>query len=243
MTEQEWLECTEPKPMLEFLWGKVPERKATLFAAACCRHIWHLLTDERLRRLVEVSEQVADDLAPWEDLYYSGEWAYDLIQQAITTRPRAFWSGDQFAHIKAASNLTDCHQRGEEPDCWGPAFVSQAAVLAVAYATDNPATPWLQREEDYYAHMAAESQAQALLLRDIFGNPFRPVRFDPAWATPAVLSVARAIYEERRFVDLPVLADALEEAGCTNADILDHCRSGGEHVLGCWAVDLVLARQ
>ena len=93
----------------------------------------------------------------------------------------------------------------------------------------------------------AERQSQAVLLRDIFGNPFRPAAaFDPvwlAWNDATIPRIAQAIYDERRFEDLPVLADALEEAGCTNGDILGHCRSDGPHVRGCWVVDLVLEKK
>jgi len=80
------------------------------------------------------------------------------------------------------------------------------------------------------------------LLRDIFGNPFRPVAFDPAWRTATATSLAEAIYADRAFDRLPILADALEDAGCTSADVLEHCRQPGEHVRGCWVVDLVLAK-
>jgi hypothetical protein len=83
-----------------------------------------------------------------------------------------------------------------------------------------------------------------LLLRDIFGNPFRPSpTLDSSWRTAAVLSVAHGMYESRSFDHMPALADALEAVGCTELDILEHCRSGGEHVRGCWVVDLVLGRE
>jgi hypothetical protein len=76
---------------------------------------------------------------------------------------------------------------------------------------------------------------QCPLLRDIFGPlPFRPIPFDPAWRTPAARKLARAIYDDRRFNDLPILADALEEAGCDDPDILSHLRGPGPHVRGCW---------
>jgi hypothetical protein len=88
-----------------------------------------------------------------------------------------------------------------------------------------------------------ESQAQAHLLRDIFGNPFRPVRVDPSSLTPTVTALAQTIYTDRTFDTMPILADALEEAGCTNDDILAHCRGGGEHVRGCWVMDLVLGKE
>jgi hypothetical protein len=91
----------------------------------------------------------------------------------------------------------------------------------------------------------AESAAQALLLKDIFGNPFRPVIVDPAWLTwhdALLVSMAQQMYESRDFRDMPVLADALEEAGCTNQDILDHCRQPDEHVRGCWVIDALLGK-
>jgi hypothetical protein len=81
------------------------------------------------------------------------------------------------------------------------------------------------------------------LLRDIFGNPFRPVALDPAWLTwhdGLLVSMARRMYDSRDFTDMPILADALEEAGCSDQDILAHCRQPGEHVRGCWIVDLFL---
>ncbi len=83
---------------------------------------------------------------------------------------------------------------------------------------------------------------QAALLRDIFGNPFRPVAFDPAWRTETVVGIARGIYEDRAFERMPILADALQDAGCEHPDILTHCREPGEHVRGCWVVDLVLGK-
>jgi hypothetical protein len=83
---------------------------------------------------------------------------------------------------------------------------------------------------------------QCGLLRDLIGNPFRPVTFAPTWGTRTVINLAESIYRERAFDRLPILAGALEEAGCTNADFLAHCREPGEHVRGCWVVDLVLGK-
>jgi hypothetical protein len=88
--------------------------------------------------------------------------------------------------------------------------------------------------------MHREQAAQCDLVRDLYGNPFRPVSFEPgwgAWQNRTVARLAAGLYEERRFSDLPVLADALEEAGCTNQTILEHCRGGREHARGCWVLD------
>lgn len=84
---------------------------------------------------------------------------------------------------------------------------------------------------------------QAILLRDVFGNPFRRAAFEPGWLTPHVVALARTAYAERAFDALPILADALEEAGCDNADILTHLRGAGPHVRGCWAVGLLLGKE
>jgi hypothetical protein len=93
---------------------------------------------------------------------------------------------------------------------------------------------------------AREYGIQCALLRDIIGNPFRPPMPLPhgalAWNEGTLRRIAQAIYDERAFDRLPVLADALEESGCTDTDILAHGRGGGEHVRGCWVVDLVLAK-
>jgi hypothetical protein len=85
-----------------------------------------------------------------------------------------------------------------------------------------------------------EQAAQAGLVRDCFGNPFRPVTLDPSWLTSTVVSLAEGIYADRAFDRLPILADALQDAGCDNPEVLDHCRAPGPHVRGCWVVDLIL---
>jgi hypothetical protein len=87
------------------------------------------------------------------------------------------------------------------------------------------------------------SPAQCDLIRDIFGNPFRPVTVESTWRTHNVTALAQGIYDDRAFERMPILADALEDAGCTNADILEHCRRPGEHCRGCWVVDLVLGKE
>jgi hypothetical protein len=102
----------------------------------------------------------------------------------------------------------------------------------------------------YTAHHAAivagdrtrEKTEQAALSRDIIGNPFRPITCDPAWRTSTVLALAQGIYDERAFDRMPILADALQDADCDNAGILDHCRGPGPHVRGCWVVDLLLGK-
>jgi hypothetical protein len=83
---------------------------------------------------------------------------------------------------------------------------------------------------------------QCTMIREIFGNPFRPATLDPAWRTDTVVALARGIYDDRAFDRLPILADALQDAGCDNDDILNHCRDAGPHARGCWVVDLILGK-
>jgi hypothetical protein len=115
---------------------------------------------------------------------------------------------------------------------------TEASAWAAAAAADSRASfgeRLRQTRPDLYASLAE-------LLRDVMGNPFRPVSIDPSWMTPAVLRLAQGIYDDRAFDRLPILADALEDAGCTNAEVLEHCRQPGTHARGCWVVDGLLRR-
>jgi hypothetical protein len=101
--------------------------------------------------------------------------------------------------------------------------------------------PW--RTSNYNRPTPAQGRRLAQLIRDVFGNPFRSVILDPTWLTANVAGLALAIYTDRAFDNLLILADALEEAGCNNSGILDHCRQPGDHVRGCWLVDLILGKK
>jgi hypothetical protein len=122
------------------------------------------------------------------------------------------------------------------------------AVQSLATSNLNPSyVAWQVRtaiENDTYRHArrGIPCRAQAGLVREVVGNPFRPVAFDPRWRTEDALGLARGIYEDRAFDRLPLLADALMDAGCDTRDILEHCRSEGPHVRGCWVIDLVLGK-
>jgi hypothetical protein len=133
------------------------------------------------------------------------------------------------------------------PQGW-PEAVEHVAYYAMVDAPRRDAYPADADARDRAGHspgQAFERQAQVGLLRCIFGNPFRPGAVDDAWLAwndNAVRRMAQAIYNERGFDRLPILGGALEDAGCTDRDILDHCRGPGPHVRGCWAVDLLLGK-
>jgi len=104
---------------------------------------------------------------------------------------------------------------------------------------DPSANRWQIRQDAE----APERLCQAELLREIFGNPFRSITIDPRWQTSTVVDLARSIYEGRAFDKMPILANALMDAGCDSEEIINYCRQAGEHVRGCWVVDLLTARE
>jgi hypothetical protein len=122
--------------------------------------------------------------------------------------------------------------------------LADAVVEARAYLAYHGGYPaGVGPEEWVRGAAAAEAAAVCGLFRCVVGNPFRPVALDQSWLTPTVRALAQGIYQDRGFDRLPILADALQDAGCENADILTHCRGPGPHVRGCWVVDLVLGKE
>ncbi len=95
----------------------------------------------------------------------------------------------------------------------------------------------------YQSFPPAHRAVALALIDDIFGNPFRPVAFSPEWRTDTAVAIARQMYASRDFGAMPILADALQDAGCDRADVLDHCRAEDVHVRGCWVIDLVLGKR
>jgi hypothetical protein len=238
MTEAEWLTATDPTPLLGYSGENTNDRKLRLFACACCRRIWRLLADagapesnrHPLRYTVELGEKYADGLVSRRRL-----------------RGKDFGDSTDRAETLAAMATIYMGRRGQKEPESSICARNASALAAFAAARPNKSVYYV---EDIDAESSgrprvyrAERKAQAALFRDIFGNPFRPVAFDPRWRTADVLGLARGIYEERAFDRLPLLADALMDAGCGDEAILTHCRSDGLHVRGCWVVDLVLGKE
>jgi hypothetical protein len=237
MTEAEWLACESPLRMGDHLGSAATPRKFRLYHCGCCRRVWKHL-DERGRHAVEVAERFCDGSAGQAELraaHQQAEAAFRDAQRQVewfvplllfrTTGSR-FWAA-QTAVCATEANLAN-------RSVWGVSWTGEKTAEARA--------SWWDREFTGHSRVA-ERRQQAHLLRDIFGNPFRPCRLDDHQKTPAVIALATAAYDSRDFSCLPILADALEEAGCDDADILSHCRGEGTHVRGCWVVDLVLGRQ
>jgi hypothetical protein len=221
MTEAEWLTATDPTPIVEFLMGKTSNRKFRLFYSSCSRRIWHLIVHEGYRKIVEVSEMLADGHGDESQLREAEYYAF--AQHGPPQLNSALWAA---LHCGISNLMLHEPLYGD----WSDPF--HQAAEAVAEASNN-------REET----LVIELLAQCDFIRDIFGNPFRPVTLNPSWLTSTVIALATGIYEERAFDRMPILADALQGAGCVNEDILNHCRQPGEHVKGCWVVDLLTGRK
>ena len=214
MTEAEWLECTNALLMLDHLRRQhASQRKLRLFGCARCRYFWHLF-DVDDRAAVEVSEKYADG---------------EAMATELRAASAAVWSAEGVRSQTptwrvAAGAASEADPTGE--GCWDTAWdFYDGADPAEADALD------------------AAGEAEVPLVRDIFGNPFCPVAVDPAWLTAIVVALAQGIYADRAFDRLPILADALENVGCHDEQILAHCRGPGPHVRGCWVVDLLLANR
>ncbi len=228
MTEDEWLVCGAPEPLLDYLATGGSQRKFRLYAVACCRSIWHLLEGEPARCAVEVSERFADGNAT------NSERRAAALLSAEGQHGTHYWA--EAAAAGAVGTLQPRLLR----------LVLQHATHGVGDAV-APRVPGQALTADQSAVRAqmtrAECANQAVLLRDIFGNPFRPVAFSTNWRTDTAVTLAAQMYELRDFSAMPILADALQDAGCGNENILAHCRGPGSHVRGCWVVDLLTGRK
>jgi len=246
MTETEWLACTDPQPMLEYLGRKASRRKVRLFAVACCRRVWPSLEHEEFRDAVRKAESFADGLADRAEMLAAHEKARAIFVNlhGKDNGPGAALSASGFPGApksfmeRVADALDDPWWEDEfdKGDPLAPALVT--ARHAARAAAD------LQGERNVLDSAAtiAEHGEQTALIHCLFGNPFRPRPVCDGWLTAELTTLADGIYAERDFNRMPLLADALETSGCTNGDLIEHCRSGREHARGCWVVDLLLGK-
>ena len=237
MTEEEWLHEVEdafPREMLDALAQQFPprpatnknkrkrERKLRLFGCAACRHIEHLFILEETRHLLEIIERHADGLA-------SGAQLGAALRASRHDRPPQPPTGEPWTPIYGAYDYA-CRAADSLGSANYVRFAEFFLEEIYGASVNDPANP---EEEHVY---------QKALLLDIFGNPFRAVAFDPAWRTDTAIALARQMYDSREFGAMPILADALQDAGCEDEQVLNHCRDAtAPHVRGCWVCDLVLS--
>jgi hypothetical protein len=277
MTEAEWAVCQDPEKMLDYLSGRGSDRKLRLFGCGCCRRVWGAIPSDRNREAVMAVERFPE--TPPTEEYPEGWSDHPVLGEALSASStiesvplyaKLATSGsveDQvefqsmLAKLVASCNVEYQHMLAQppydyltmptfEPAYWAVKSLGRTyykrtpldyAKLVARYAAESAAAAGRERAE--------EEEAQAGLLRCIFGNPFRPVALDRSWKTPTALAIAQAAYDDRIVpaghldaAHLAILADALEDAGCTNAELLGHLRGPGPHVRGCWALDAILGK-
>jgi hypothetical protein len=246
MTEDEWLCCIDPKPMLDFVKATASDRKLRLFACACCRRILHLFTDRNIsRKTIEFAERFADGQATRNELHGN---AWGTPGQAHPVVQRKAWDAAEGCADYAVGMIANAVLGFDEEKykAWQSAFDSawlqQGYHLSEAKDKADASMPaeWVASGK---SASSEERKYQSFIFRDIFANPFRLVTVDPSWVTPNVVLLAQANYDERGFDRIAELPDVLQEAGCTNHDIVRHCRQENEHVRGCWVIDLILGNR
>jgi hypothetical protein len=251
MNEREWLACTSPECMLQAICGtqwlrgfsslflprrekirrkKIRQRKLRLCLCACFRLHWECVRVQ-VGRAVEVAEQYADGLATKKQLRAARRAAEAEVVGEMGKE--GWWTRHNNAMVRS--------------DWDTDPFITAAAMAAAETITYEDVLRGL------FNGMSGQLNQATRLLRDLFGNPFRPVTLDPTWLTwgdRTVVRLVQAAHQERELPSghldrarLAVLADALEEAGVTDPDLLDHLRGPGPHVHGCYVLDLILGRQ
>jgi hypothetical protein len=253
-SESDWLTSSDPSAMLDLLGNEASERKLRLFAVACCRRIWDIIPSGLHQQAVQLAEQYADGEVSCEEyktmlkalereyddsfleshaisdeLERLRHFRYDTVSYQETTR----WTLYRRWDIPWVVSLQAAHLRagGDE------AFDLEHGLGKAGGMTND------ERERamgEWRFRFQQERAYQSRLLRDLFGNPFRSIHVKATWLSDGVKRLARFVYEQRAYGEMPILADALEEAGCSEPKLLDHCRSAEEHVRGCWVIDLLL---
>lgn len=226
MTDEEllisWTACdSRPEDAIACFRRRGSDRQWRLFAVACCQRIEQHFQDRRFQHAIDVAEKHADGAASDLELREAWKGADSAFDRLIDNR-KVKADGPQRCAAAAA------HWCSMLPSGKVVELACQAAFEA-RHATADP---------------HREAHEQAYLLQDVFGGKNPSVKLDPAWRTSSVVALANGIYEERAFDRMPILADALEEAGCENKRILSHCRDPkGRHTRGCWVVDKILEKK
>ena len=219
MIEEEWLRCEKPHDMLHH-----PESLELV-------HARHHLQDKTCHPLVESTRKLR--------LYSCACLRMSFPRLVYPADRHALEVAERF--IEQSATEQELIEAGRPCGRTASCVAHRSALIAARTAAGG-----LRLRDDHPAgkqHPLPDAM-RCHLLRDIFGNPFRPIELDPAWRSETVVALAAAIYAERAFDRMPILADALEEAGCDHPNILTHCRDAiATHVRGCWVVDLVLGKE
>jgi hypothetical protein len=245
MLAERW-EAACLREMLELAAGRVSDRKLDLFNLWCCQSLRPYLRDRRILAAVRYAEQQVDegrsDPAEHEAVRLAARQVVDELDRWAHSAPRTrgeYRNRRVYAHAAQVALKT----LGNDQPSRGVFLNAKLTAYAYAWANDDAPDTYPDDSATCIALCEAHMRRQDAIFRDIVGNPFRTVEFDPYWRTSDVLGLARAVYEDAAFDRLPILADALMDAGCTDDVILGHCRGPGPHIRGCWVVDLAFGKE
>jgi hypothetical protein len=255
MTEAEWQTCEDWRCMLAYLSRRWTSRKATLYLCAGLRCIWDLLYDEASKKAVEVAERAADGTASDDevsDAAWSAEcptFGFDFDANYI--RKRFSETGEYDAPVRSLIEMGVYTEDDIAGDMQLGDETIRKALLSAADLAESTLHLDFEGKSELQKYLLGKLNGltrwpNGWLVREIIGNPFRHIGVSSVWLTwneSTISRMAQGIYDDRAFDLLPILADALEDAGCDNADILNHCRQPGEHARGCWVVDLLLGKE
>jgi hypothetical protein len=244
MSAQHW-ETACLREMLSLAAGRLSDRKLDLFNLWCCHSLRPYLRDPRSLAAVRFAEQHLDE--PWpgrsdrEAVRLAAKEAFTELSRWSKTAPRTH-AEHRNRRVYAHAALVAQQTVGNDLPNRGVLQNAEFAAYAYAWANDDTPDTFPDDSPACQALLKEARRRQDAIFRDLVGNPFEPVAFDPLWRTSDVLGLARAIYEGGSFDRLPILADALMDAGCPDDSILCHCRGHGLHARGCWVVDLLLGK-
>ena len=236
MTEEEWLTAQYSEPLIHFVVPKVSDRKLYCFDIACARRIAPLLVFPESSHAVDVLERFVEGQCG-ADVF--GELSWGVEGAAFGAEAGMIPWLDAIEKLP----LSVLAEFAAKPDY--QVERAQHIITSASYFIDRifSPTPWERRHRTQQPSPTGGLFQPVSLAHEIFGNPFRTVKFRRAWRTDTAVTLARTMYESRDFSAMPILADALQDAGCDNDDILSHCRDTSlTHVRGCWVTDLVLGK-
>lgn len=244
MTEADWLTGTDFAALVRFAADHLSPRRQRLLAVGFCRAAAHLFDYPEMFDALVGIDHYADGMAS------SG--AIERVRQRC--RNIAQWSYDEYSAAvdTGMSHGLRAYVRSEL--AWAMAFAASSPLpldqvgtrIATTIAQHRTGAALLEPVATTEFDVASTEEIARMLLvvREVAGNPFHPVAFSPEWRTSTAITLAQQMYETREFSAMPILADALQDAGCNSEDMLNHCRNTSvPHVRGCWVVDAVLEKE
>jgi hypothetical protein len=242
MTETDWLTGTDFIAHLRFAADQLSPRRQRLLAVGLCRAASHLFDRPELTHALAVIDDYADGLVSAAEVEKTRQRCRGLAQEAFEEYRTALdrRTGDGLApYVRSQFAWTVSYATNKLLQVTDVGSLT-AATAAQAHTGLQAPLVWNVSEEI----TIEQSLVMRSVVWEVIGNPFRPVGFSPDWRTDTVVALARQMYAAREFGAMPILADALQDAGCADEDVLAHCRdTSANHIRGCWVVDGVLGKE